>query len=171
MECSGCREPLDEAGSSPKSLPCGHTYCMECLELQLQLCRSLAEGSGDLTQEMTTRKLAHLQLQDLAEEGREHLQQLQQLAEKGMEHLALLQQIAEKGKEQLPQLPTKGKKHRAKKYFYYKKQLAQKGQEEQELPQIAQPRIARLICRRSWPRTAWTSCSSWARMRRSSCQR
>ncbi len=34
FECPGCRARYDEADHKPLSLPCGHVYCLHCLQGQ-----------------------------------------------------------------------------------------------------------------------------------------
>lgn len=39
MNCGVCLEPFDETLRRPKSLPCGHSYCLACLQsLQRKEC-------------------------------------------------------------------------------------------------------------------------------------
>lgn len=53
MECPSCYSIYEDPIKSPKNLPCGHTYCLECLRkifdiskfLKCPTCRTKFDGS------------------------------------------------------------------------------------------------------------------------------
>ncbi len=53
MECPSCYSIYEDPIKSPKNLPCGHTYCLECLRkifdiskfLKCPTCRTKFDGT------------------------------------------------------------------------------------------------------------------------------